>query len=339
MEYIMNSKKCTAIWVASIVCFAWFIFSFLKLILGSAADASQNYGPGLSLIAGIVVAIVDIVEIINQSKKVGKSLIPFVISSFKKENGKDMSRLAWALFFSISPIFILIGVLLLCSGGGTAALGNNQNKSSSTNTVSQHTGGGISNSSKDSDNYQKLNNIAGNTSNNMQQITEAKHNEIQNIVKNNPGISDEELAKIAGVNADTARAHRPQLDLSYQDINHIAGNTSNNIQNIIEAKYNEIQKAVQNNPGLSDEDIAQKFGVNIDTARASRPKLNLSYEELNRIAGSTANNIQQITESTHNEIQNMFRKNPGLSVEEGLALFNKSHPGTNIETIRAHKPN
>ncbi len=335
----MNSKKCTVIWVASIVCFAWFIFSFLKLILGSAADASQNYGPGLSLIAGIVVAIVDIVEIINQSKKAGKSLIPFVISSFKKENGKDMSRLAWALFFSISPIFILIGVLVLCSGGGTAALGNNQNKSSSTNTVSQQTGGGISNSSKDSDNYQKLNNIAGNTSNNMQQITEAKHNEIQNIVKNNPGISDEELAQTAGVNADTARAHRPQLDLSYQDINHIAGNTSNNIQNIIEAKYNEIQKAVQNNPGLSDEDIAQKFGVNIDTARASRPKLNLSYEELNRIAGSTANNIQQITESAHNEIQNMFRKNPGLSVEEGLALFNKSHPGTNIETIRAHKPN
>lgn len=215
----MNSKKCTGIWIASIICFVVFILSFLSLILGSAADASQNYGPGLSLLAGIVVAIIDIVEIVSQSKKADKALIPFIISSFKKENGKDMKRLAWALFFSISPIFILIGVIALCSGvGGAAAAGSAATKASTLTSGAATAGGAAINgnnstngttSNRNTGTYQTINHIAGHTNNDLQQITEAKFNEIQKIAKNNPGLSDEELAKAANVNTATARAHRP----------------------------------------------------------------------------------------------------------------------------------
>lgn len=46
--------------------------------------------------------------------------------------------------------------------------------------------------------------------NDIQQIAEAKHNEIQKLARKNPGLSDEELAKQAKVNTSTARAHRPR---------------------------------------------------------------------------------------------------------------------------------
>lgn len=309
------------------VCFAIFILSFLKLILGSA---SQNYGPGVSIIAGIVVFIIDIIEIVSQSKKANQKLIPFVISCFKNGNGKDMKRLAWALFFSISPIFIIIVVLVLCSGaGGAAATG--LGGATAGNGAKLKGNGNVPDS--EFDRYSSIRHKAGSTANDVKQITEAKYNEIQKAVQRNPGISDEELAHETGVNVDTARAYRAQPELSYQEINHIAGNTGNNMQQVSEAKHDGIQKLVRKNPGLSDEEVAQATGVSVDTARAHRPKLNLSYQELNHLAGNTSNGMQQITEAKHNEIQKISRDNPGISIAE---LAKKA--GVNEATARAHKP-
>lgn len=99
-----------------------------------------------------------------------------------------------------------------------------------------------------------------------------KHNEIQKFARKNPGLSDDELAKLANVNVSTARAHRPNIEMSYQEINNIAGNSNNDIQQITEAKHNEIQKLARKNPGLSDEELAKQAKVNASTARAHRPR-------------------------------------------------------------------
>ena len=323
----MKSKKCTAIWIASIICFGLFIIAVIKLATQDAADASRDYTLGISLISGIIIAVIDIIELFIQSKKVNQSVISFTISSFKKENGEDMSRLAWALFFSASPIFILIGILIiaLSPDNETSTSGNGQKI---LNTI----GNGVtSDSNKNQADYMKINNLAT-SSNNLQKIDEMKYKQIQNIVSKNPGISDEELAQAAGINVDTARAHRPEINLSYSDINNLA-NSSNNLQKIDEMKYKQIQNIVAKNPGISNEELAQTVGVNVDTARAHRPKLNLSYQDINNLANSS-NNLQKISEMKYKQIQNIVAKNPGISDEE---LSQAAE--INVDTARAHRQN
>lgn len=59
----MKVNKCSILYGSSIVCFVVFIISFFSLILGDANDASQNYGTPFSIIAGIIIAILTIIEI------------------------------------------------------------------------------------------------------------------------------------------------------------------------------------------------------------------------------------------------------------------------------------
>lgn len=63
-----------------------------------------------------------------------------------------------------------------------------------------------------------------------------------------------------------------------------------------------------------------------------------SNREINRIAGSSANDIKAVTEGVHNEIQKVYKNNPGLSDEKALEIIRKNNPAMNIETVRAHKP-
>ena len=89
-------------------------------------------------------------------------------------------------------------------------------------------------------------------------------------MKNNPGISDEDLAEKTKTDVETARAYRPALNLTFEEINHLAGNTSNNMQQIPEAKYSNIRNFLNMDPGISNIDLAQKFNISTETARALR---------------------------------------------------------------------
>lgn len=269
MEIIMNNKNTIIFWL-TIANLALFIISFFKLIIGDSSDAGQNYGFGISVIAGIVLAVITIIQMFKQYKnyKDKQTLVPFFIACFKKENGKPMFQLLIALIINALPLVIVVGFLMLGASNGKVANNSNNLRSNTAKPLTNNNNG--HNIEPNNLSYQELNHIAGNTDNNMKQIIEPKHNEIINHVKNNPGISDEDLAKQTGVDIETARAHRPPLNMSFQELNHKAGNTDNNMQQIIEEKHNEIKKIVRNNPGISNEELAKRVGVNVETARAHR---------------------------------------------------------------------
>lgn len=360
----MKINKCTALYWAALVCFIVFIISFLVLLFGDADASSQNYGLGLSMIGGIVIAVPTIIEMVKQYKnRNADGVIAFAVSSFKKENGKDMHHLTMALFFSIFPVIIFICLLLLLSGAKIPTSQGNKQTSGSTpnltpvNRHSQdHTPASHNAQTQNSDgskqplSNQELNTIARSSANDMKIISDGDHKKIQKIYQENPGISDEEVfEKLKGFNPsitmDTIRAHKPSLDMTNQELNTIARNSTNNMKSISDGDHNKIQAIFKKNPGLSDEEACALFrkatnsNITVDTIRAHRPSLNLSHQEINRIAASSENKIKTISEGEHNAIRKMFKENPRLSDEKAFETFSKSHPGITIETIRAHKPN
>lgn len=219
----MKFNKSCVLFGASLICFVVFIISFLKLILGDASDASENYGFSYSIIAGIIIAIPTIIEIFKRYKTAdNKNIISFVVGSFKKENGKELHQLSLALLFSIFPVVILIGVLFLCSDSSSSSSSGSSKNSGQTNRVATSSGSSNSNtknseqtkSSDSSESNHEINRIAGSSSNNIRTIPEDLHNEIQKVYKNNPGLSDEEVLEIVrkhnpSMNIETVRAHKP----------------------------------------------------------------------------------------------------------------------------------
>ncbi len=328
----------------SIANFIWFIISLFKTT-NDLSDTAANNGFILSIMAGIILAIITIVKIFKQYKnyKETQSLKPFLIACFKKEYGKPMFYLIISLILNALPLIIVVG--LLCFDSSSKSSSDTDSNSRSNIAELETDESDVDN--RDSSN-QEINKIAGNTNNNIKQIPEESHNEIQKIYMSNPGISDEDAFAMfsknhPGTTIETVRAHRPSMDMSCQEINKIAGNTNNNIRSIPEGLHNEIQKIYKNNPGLSDEDAFAMFsknhpGTNIETVRAHRPLIDMSCREINKIAGNTNNNIKVIPEGLHNEIRKIYKSNPGISDEDAFAMFSKNHPGTNIETVRAHKP-
>jgi hypothetical protein len=103
-------------------------------------------------------------------------------------------------------------------------------------------------------------------------LYQLSYSKLERIIRENPGISDEELARRAETTVESARAYRSTVRMTYEDICRAASSSINDVERLSGGKYREFQKIVRENPGLSDEDLAQKAKVNVATARAYRPK-------------------------------------------------------------------
>lgn len=359
-------QKNTILFGISIVNVVLFLIGFIILIVGDASDNSNNYAFSLSIISGIIFEIVTIVQIVKEKKsdKEGRSFFPYCVACFKKKNGKPMYQLVMAAILNVLPlalfIMLLIVLVLFTSSDSKTAnniskginlISDNSQTSGKSNpkksTENQSEKSGESGANKDLS-YQEYNHIAGSTNNDMKQVSEGEFKEIQKIYKENPGISDEDAFEIhkkhhPGTTMETVRGCKPSLDMTYEEINHIAGSTSNDMKQVLEGEFKEIQKIYKENPGISDEDAfaAHKKhhpGTTIETVRSCKPSLDMTYEEINHIASNTSNNLKQISEGTHKEIQKIYKNNPGISDEDAFAIINKTNKAINVETVRAHKP-
>lgn len=181
----------------------WFVISFFKMVIGDLSDAAENYGLGLSVVAGIVLAIITIIQIVKQYKKYKEtqSLMPFFIACFKKENGKQMFYLILSLIFNALPLVLIVGFLMLGAANGNSS-NNNSNQRSNT-AKSQANGNNVRSSNLNTqtsgndnkpDKYsnEEINKIARRADNNIKPVSDSTHKVIQEFSKNNAGLSDEE---------------------------------------------------------------------------------------------------------------------------------------------------
>ncbi|MBQ5988612.1 MAG: hypothetical protein IJL67_03870 [Oscillospiraceae bacterium] len=290
---------------------------------------------GYSVVAGLIIAILTIITIFKRLTE-NMNFISYIKSGLKRVNDDgDAFYLAVALVLSALPVIIVIAIIKISNGISNTP---NQNRNTNTNSnidlnadpIGSNNGQKKSNSDINLDNYNKIKQAALSSSNNVEPIPVWQFKNLHKIVRENPGISDEELAEELNVKIDTARAFRPTLNLSYQEIYHSAGSSNNKIQQIVKGCYDEICTIVKNNPGISDEDLAEKTKTDVETARAYRPALNLTFEEINHLAGNTSNNMQQIPEAKYSNIRNFLNMDPGISNIDLAQKFNIS-----TETARA----